>query len=204
MQKPLNAVLATVGLAIAIALFPVEPATAEWNKRTLVIVKRGLDAFWGSYLGDLGVRYRSPRVYLLAQAEPTPCGEIDFTAYCPETNIVYLDMREMSQMAFEFGDSAAYFALAHEYGHSVQNHLGLLNRGIPTRDLELQADCLAGVFFAGSKYAKILEPGDLEEGRLAAFINGDGDYWAPDHHGTPRERREAFTMGFTNPRACFF
>ena len=60
MQKPLNTVLATVGLAIAIALLPLKPAASEWNKQTLDSISDGLDAFWGSFLGELGVRYRYP------------------------------------------------------------------------------------------------------------------------------------------------
>lgn len=202
MQKSLNTVLATVELAIAIALFPVKPATTEWNRRTLVDVKDTLNVFWGSFFQKLRVPYRFPKVYLHAQGEPTPCGEVEIAHYCPMTNTVHLDMDGMSQLAFKFGDSAAYIVLAHEYGHSVQRFLGLSNR-IPTRTKELQADCLAGAFFAGSEYAGLLERGDLEEAILSAFNSGDNEYSNPNHHGTPRECAAAFARGFDDPRACF-
>ena len=91
-------------------------------------------------------------------------------------------MGKISQLAFDVGDSAVYFALAHEYSHSVQKYLGLLNQGLPTKTLELHADCLAGTFFAATKYAGVLEPGNLEEGMFSAFMHGDDKYVV--HHWT--------------------
>lgn len=197
--------LLAIGLATAaIAFFPLaKPARAEWTESELVEISDGLDVFWGSFLGRLGVQYRYPEVYTHAEAEPTYCGVVHLAHYCPENNTIHLEMGAMSQLAYEIGDSAAYVVLAHEYGHSVQRHLGLLNQGIPTRDLELQADCLAGTFFAGAKYAEVLEPGDLEEGMFSAFNSGDYDFWHASHHGTPRQRMAAFTLGYKNAKACF-
>lgn len=85
-------------------------------------------------------------------------------------------MDELNQTAFESGDSAAYIVLSHEYGHAVQNYLRLMNSSTPIRTQELQADCLAGVFFAGSEYAGALEPGDVEEAISSAYASGDRDY----------------------------
>lgn len=85
----------------------------------------------------------------------------------------------------------------------VQQHLGLLGTGIPTPALELQADCLAGAFFAASNYVGLIEPGDLEEGMFTSLMYGDYNYWDANHHGTPKQRVQAFTTGFTTPNACF-
>ncbi len=196
--------LLALGIGTAFAFFSLaKPATSEWNKSTLVLVSDGLDVFWGTFLGKLGVQYRYPVVYSHANTSPTPCGMVRLAHYCPATNTIHLEMGEMSQLAFEIGDSAAYFAVAHEYGHSVQRHMGLLNKGIPIPVLELQADCLAGTFFAATKYAGVLETGDLEEGMFSAFKHGDYQNWRANHHGTPEQRMAAFTIGFTDPRACF-
>lgn len=197
--------LLAIGLATAaIAFFPLaKPARAEWTESELVHVIDGLNSLWDLWSRESGVPYRPPVVYTHAEAEDTFCGEVHIAHYCPENNTIHLEMGAMSQLAYEIGDSAAYVVLAHEYGHSVQRHLGLFNQRIPTRDLELQADCFAGTFFALAEYVGALETGDLEEGMFSAFNSGDYDFWHASHHGTPRQRMAAFTLGYKNPKACF-
>lgn len=181
----------------------VKSATAAWDYATLEAISNGMDVFWESFLGELGVSYPYPTVYIHNGVEDTPCGPSELAHYCLETHTIHLNMVEMNNLAFNVGDSAAYFVLAHEYSHSVQRQLGLFNQEIPTVVLELQADCLAGILFSGMDQVGIMEKGDLEEGMFTALMFGDYAYWEDSHHGTPEERMAVFTSGFTNPATCF-
>ncbi|MGL5035129.1 MAG: neutral zinc metallopeptidase [Microcystaceae cyanobacterium] len=180
-----------------------QPVTAEWDAATLSTVSDSLDVFWASFLRQFRIRYRYPVVYTHRRTERTPCGPSSLAHYCPQNNSIHLNIPQLTRLARQSGDVAAYYAVAHEYGHSVQNHFGLFNRRIPVVKLELQADCFAGIFFAAADNAGALEPGDLEEGVFAAKISGDYEYNDPQHHGTPKQRVNAFLKGFRNPKSCF-
>ena len=124
------------------------------------------------------------------------------------------------------GDFAQAYIVAHEIGHHVQNLLGVMEDvDLATQEnpddanelsvrVELQADCLAGIW-AHSAYAKgdLLESGDLEEGLAAAAAVGDdrlqqraGQGVNPDSftHGTSEQRVKWFRTGFDSgdPSAC--
>jgi len=104
--------------------------------------------------------------------------------------------------------------IAHEFGHHVQNLLGVLAR---TREdsirIELQADCYAGVWGNHARDENLLVPGDLEEGLNAAAAVGDDriqkqtqgrvdpETWT---HGSSKQRVSAFRRGFDSgdPSAC--
>jgi len=179
------------------------PAQAAWDYPTLKAVSQALDTFWASFLKEFGVRYRFPVVYPHKRVERTPCGPSQLAHYCPQNNSIHLNIPQLTRLARQGGDVAAYYAVAHEYGHSVQNHLGLLNPRVPVVRSELQADCLAGIFFAAADRLGALEPGDIEEGLFTARISGDYEFHDPDHHGTPKQRVKAFLKGFRHPRSCF-
>ena len=194
----------TLGLlTLLLSLTPSPGVKAEWDYATLKVVSNGLDTFWASFLRQFGIRYRYPVVYPHRRVERTPCGPSELAHYCPENNSIHLNIPQLTRLADQVGDVAAYYAVAHEYGHSVQNHLGLFERRVPTMMLELQADCLAGIFFAAADQVGALEPGDLEEGIFTAKISGDYAYNDPEHHGTPKQRVKAFLKGFRNARSCF-
>jgi predicted metalloprotease len=135
---------------------------------------------------------------------------------------VYLDMSFFRELSARFGapgDFAQAYVIAHEFGHHVQNVLGILPQvsremqQSPSQanalsvKLELQADCLAGVW-AHSAYGRdLLEDGDLDEGLAAATAVGDdriqsqaGGRVDPDSftHGTSEQRRRWFLVGFRN------
>jgi predicted metalloprotease len=167
------------------------------------VVSKSLDTFWGSFLKQFGIRYRYPVVYPHRRVEATPCGASELAHYCPQNNSIHLNIPQLTRLANQAGDVAAYYAVAHEYGHSVQNHFGLFRRPVPTMRLELQADCFAGIFFAAADQVGALEPGDLEEGIFTAKISGDYAYNDPEHHGSPKQRVKAFLKGFRDPRSCF-
>jgi predicted metalloprotease len=102
------------------------------------------------------------------------------------------------------GDFAVAYIVAHEYGHQVQDELGLFERGYETKPLELQADCYAGAWAKSADEANRLDPGDVDEAIEAALAVGDFNESDPGHHGTPEERASAWKAGFESgqPSAC--
>jgi uncharacterized protein len=150
----------------------------------------------------------------------TGCGEPanEMSAfYCPADDTIYIGqqfaadlyqgvLRGLPGEGRAAGDFAVAYVLAHEYAHNLQQELGVFdNRQSRTaKPFELQADCLAGTW-AYSVYAEgALQPGDLEEATRAALAVGDFDVGNAQHHGTPRERRDALLAGFEtgDPATC--
>ena len=155
--------------------------------------------------------------------------------YCPADQLVYLDLGFFGELRDRFsapGDFAQAYVLAHELGHHVQRLLGIeaqvrrQQQSNPAQEnqlsvrLELQADCLAGVWGHQAAQAgraaqgKVeLETGDLEEGLNAAASIGDdriqrmsGGRVAPDRftHGSSEQRVAWFRRGLQsgNIQAC--
>src|SRR3546814_4391309 len=115
-----------------------------------------------------------------------------FLSYCPGYNQVYLDhdfFRTLHERFGAPGDFAQAYVIAHEVGHHVQTLLGLsqqvreAQQGLPEAEasalsvmLELQADCLAGLWANRADAAmQILEQGDIDEALGAASAIGDQD-----------------------------
>jgi predicted metalloprotease len=144
--------------------------------------------------------------------------------YCPADRQVYLDLSFFSELAQRFGapgDFAQAYVIAHEVGHHVQTVLGISDRirqaqegvGQETANelqvrMELQADCLAGVWGAHARAQQdFLEAGDVEEGLAAAAAIGDDrlqrqtqGYVVPESftHGTSAQRVSWFRRGMEN------
>lgn len=134
--------------------------------------------------------------------------------YCPGDQKVYIDLsffRELNALGGP-GDFAQAYVVAHEVGHHVQNLLGISAkihqirlRSSPTEAnslsvlLELQADCLAGVWaHHADKQRHLLEPGDLDEGLKAAAAIGDDRL---QHRAGRDVSPESFTHGSSQQRA---
>jgi predicted metalloprotease len=192
----------------------------------LTAVTKDVDRYWTSVFqrDDLP----EPRVrYSWIPAGRTTasvCGGLDDSAaaYCPGDDTIYISQRFATDVyegslddalpgssqgyGGTRGDLAVAYMVAHEYGHQVQNELGLDQRyaGLPTMAFELQADCYAGTWARSADDEHRLEQGDLQEALDSAMAVGDFDTTAPGHHGTPEQRREAFTAGFDagDPNAC--
>jgi predicted metalloprotease len=180
---------------------------------------------WGSYFERMGKTYTPPKLVLFSGATVSACGNASSASgpfYCPGDQKVYIDLSFYRQLATQFGAPGQFaqaYVIAHEVGHHVQNLLGMTdkaeqleNRGARTGvngasvRVELQADCLAGVWAEqANKARKILEPGDLEQGLQAASSVGDDTLQkreqgtvVPDSftHGSSAQRVKWFRRGF--------
>jgi predicted metalloprotease len=144
-------------------------------------------------------------------------------AYCPGDDTIYISQQFASDVydgALDHalpgssqgygrtaGDFAVAYIVAHEYGHQVQDELGLFDRygdRVPTMNFELQADCFAGTWAKSAADQDRLEDGDLQEALDAVLAVGDFDSSNPQHHGTPEQREAAWKAGFDSgkPASC--
>jgi uncharacterized protein len=141
--------------------------------------------------------------------------------YCPADQKVYIDLSFYQDLRSRFhapGDFAEAYVIAHEVGHHVQNLLGISERVHAAQQrasesqanalsvrVELQADCLAGVWAnRANRERHILDPGDMEEGLNAAAQIGDDrmqmrarGYVSPESftHGSSQQRVRWFKRG---------
>ena len=181
------------------------------------------EGVWGAYFRGLGRDYPPPKLVLYTGSVSSACGFASAAAgpfYCPGDQKVYIDLKFYRQLAVEFGAPGAFaqaYVIAHEVGHHVQNLLGITAKaGAGTNrisiEIELQADCLAGVWAAAANSARrILEPGDLEQGIRAAAAVGDDTLQrrelgsvVPDSftHGTSAQRVRWFRRGFDTAKVA--
>ena len=198
---------------------PPEDATlAEFSKK----VFSDVDRTWAGVFQRAGREYSQPTLVLFTQATQSSCGGASASVgphYCPTDGKVYLDLsffRELRDRFGASGDFAHAYVIAHEVGHHVQNVLEILERVENREDairLELQADCLAGVWGYTAEKRGLLEPGDVQEGLDAAAAVGDDriqqrttgrvtpENWT---HGSSEQRMKWFTRGMNkgDPAAC--
>lgn len=167
---------------------------------------------WTPLFQENGRRYAAPKLVLFSGAVQSACGTAQAAVgpfYCPGDQQVYIDLDFLSDMQRRLGapgDFAAAYVIAHEVGHHVQNQLGLLGRGRQSNALqvrvELQADCLAGVWARRAQDARqILEDGDIEEGLGAAAAVGDDRL---QRRGGGQVVPESFTHGTSEQRVRWF
>ena len=194
------------------------------------------DARWKEVFAQDGKSYRAPILVLYNGRTRAQCGGIAQSAmgpfYCPSDQKVYLDTSFFDQLATRFHGCAVgsdcrfaeAYVIAHEVGHHVQNLLGILPKAQQAQrvadkaeanhiqvQVELQADCLAGVWARRENdYLKsqgrppMIEPGDVETAlRTAAAIGDDTlqrkmqGYVVPDSftHGSAQQRQRWFEAG---------
>jgi len=189
------------------------------------VVLADTEKTWHEVFRRYGKTYEEPKLVLFSGAVQSACGFAQAAMgpfYCPEDHRVYIDLSFYEDLKNRFrapGDFAQAYVIAHEVGHHVQNLLGITEKvqGAMQRSskaeanrlsvrLELQADCLAGVWgYHADKSRHILEAGDLEEGLRAASAIGDDRIMkqtrgtiVPDAftHGTSEQRVRWFRRGF--------
>lgn len=183
---------------------------------------------WEKEFARGGARYEHAKLVLFRDATRSGCGFAEAAMgpfYCSEDRKVYLDLGFFDELRSRFGapgEFAEAYVIAHEFGHHVQTLLGTeakVHRAMVDRPnvrnqlsvrLELQADCLAGVWAHSTGERQILEKGDVESGLAAAAAVGDdrlqrtaGGRVNPERwtHGSSRERVEWFRRGLETGRA---
>jgi hypothetical protein len=191
------------------------------------------ETLWTDVFASGGNTYDPATVVLFSNATESGCGGANSATgphYCPLDETVYIDLTFYEELKRRFGASGGDFAeayvLAHEIGHHVQHELGIMDdvrrlqqdRPADANEfsvrLELQADCLAGVW-ANSIFQRenVLEPGDIREGLSAAESVGDDRIQMTTQgrvnpesftHGTSEQRVNWFNEGYRNgdPARC--
>ncbi|WP_020524537.1 KPN_02809 family neutral zinc metallopeptidase [Catelliglobosispora koreensis] len=192
-----------------------------------------IQAYWQSAMPEtFGKPYKQTDTVFFSQAVSTGCGNADSGVgpfYCPLDQLVYIDLSFYDELARRFGADGAFaqpYVLAHEYGHHLQNLLGTAAdvRRQQERDpgnanelsvrMELQADCLAGVWAShaagttdtkGVPIFKSLTQADINEALEAAAAIGDDAIQKKSGtqvdeskftHGTSEQRRSWFSTGY--------
>ena len=213
------------GAAPAVQQQPAGPARkppAEDKAAQFVsVVLRDTEKVWGQVFQAAGSSYPKPKLVLFRGATATACGTGQSAMgpfYCPGDSKVYIDLDFFDTLSKRLGapgDFAQAYVIAHEVGHHVQNLMGITGKVDAMRakssqtqgnamsvKVELQADCLAGVWAHHSQQGKgWLEQGDIEEALNAASQIGD-DTLQKAAQG--RVVPESFTHGSSQQRVSWF
>ena len=175
-----------------------------------------------TYAGAVVSAYPPPTLVVFANAVSTGgCGNASSDTgpfYCPADRRLYIDPSFYDVMARQLrapGDFAQAYVLAHEVGHHVQNLIGAMSVAVPGETepqtsvrVELQADCLAGVWGHSARGALEISDEDLAEATNAAHAIGDDTLGHRDEasftHGSSEQRIRWFRRGFSSgdPRQC--
>ncbi|MBT8068141.1 MAG: zinc metallopeptidase [Gammaproteobacteria bacterium] len=197
------------------------------------VVVADTEDVWKVIFQQQGRRYDEPVLVMFSGATQSACGLGQAAMgpfYCPADKKVYIDLSFYDQMRTRFrapGDFAQAYVIAHEIGHHVQNLLGISGQVHSMKQrvskvegnalsvrLELQADCLAGVWANHADRARsIIEDGDIDEALNAASAIGDDTLQRQSRgsvvpetftHGTAQQRQRWFRIGLQsgNPDAC--
>ena len=208
---------------------PVQDAKEEPMVQFVSFVLDDTQKTWAGVLSQQGKQYQDAKLVLFRDVVQSGCGfaqSVSGPFYCPADGKVYIDLGFYDELKNRFGasgDFAQAYVLAHEIGHHVQNLLGTneqvraaqgsVSRNELSVRMELQADCYAGVWGHSAAQRNILEPGDVEEGLLAAAAIGDdrlqrmaGRAVSPESftHGTSEQRTHWLRRGIESgsPEAC--
>lgn len=201
---------------------PSRPSTAQKDpmRDHVAAVLGDTEDVWRAVFQAMGARYEPPRLALFHDRTESRCGHASAASgpfYCSADREVYLDTAFFAQLSQRFGapgDFAQAYVIAHEVGHHVQNLTGTMQkfeqqmqrldargRNALSVNLELQADCYAGVWGFFAQKRNKLEPGDVEQGLRAAAAVGDDEI---QKHTQGVVRPESFTHGSAEQRVRWF
>jgi uncharacterized protein len=202
---------------------PARPAANEnRNVELISFVLDDAQKTWTQIFAEHGRTYRHAKLVLYRDMTYSGCGAAQASTgpfYCPEDEKVYIDLsfwRDLKQFGGSTGDFAQAYVVAHELGHHVQKLLGIETRvqrlaeqdpgerNHLSVDLELQADCFAGVWGHSTEQRNIVHPEDVDEALKTAAAVGDdhlqkmaGRAVSPERwtHGSSARRAELFRRG---------
>ncbi len=180
------------------------PALGQTLQSKVYFANTDISHFWARLFQGIGRPWKRPNAYEYRRVAKTPCGLAnEFNAiYCLRNHSIYVNVPLLQQANYQSGDFAAITILAHEYGHAVQNQLGLSRLHRYLVQEELQADCFAGVYAQDAKRRGLLAPTDLQEGYQQSYLSGQRRFH-PNSHGTRRQRARAFYRGVARGfRSC--
>jgi uncharacterized protein len=212
---------------------PYQEGTEEAKRSAFIkVVLAETEDVWSAIFKNSGAAYQEPKLVLFSGTVQSACGFAQSAAgpfYCPRDQMVYLDLSFYDEMVSKLGaqgDFAFAYVIAHEVGHHIQTLLGTSQKVQAMRQrvsqeqgnalsvkLELQADCLAGVWANHTAKKELLEQGDIEEAMNAAAAVGDDrlqksaqGYIVPESftHGSSAQRAQWFRTGLQggNPNQC--
>lgn len=183
------------------------------------------NTYWANTYNGTSVQYKDPRLVLFRDATQSGCGIATTQVgphYCPTDTTIYLDetfFDILTQLGGSNGDVAQAYVIAHEVGHHVQNVNGTMGRVTDNPSyaqsgdnslsvqLELQADCYAGLWANSLKGKGVFDDGEINEAIRAAEAVGDDrvqsktqgsinpETWT---HGSSEDRVKAFNEGYNS------
>ena len=208
-------------------------ALEDEQAQFVAVVLADTEDTWTEIFATAGRQYRRPTLVLFSGAVQSACGFAQAAMgpfYCPADQKVYIDLSFYTDLQNRFqapGDFAQAYVIAHEVGHHVQTLLGISEKVQRQKSglsdaaanqlsvrLELQADCLAGIWAHDADRTRdLLEQGDIEEGLNAASAIGDDrlqkqsrGYVTPESftHGSSEQRVRWFERGYAsgNMKRC--
>ncbi|WP_433084751.1 neutral zinc metallopeptidase [Dactylosporangium sp. CA-052675] len=190
------------GLAFAICCwFPAQTALANGSFASdLNIAIRVAEHYWGAKIvGFRPITKIIPYVVdgqISCGTQPIPAQN---AAYCPIGDFIAYDRNWSEQVYNDMGDAFVFYLLGHEYGHGIQQRLGIQYQF--TIYQELQADCFAGAMIGDSIRTGdlTLDTGDLDELKAGLISVGDppDEPWFKEGaHGSPQQRESSFFGGY--------